>query len=53
MVAERCPNAVRGADPYHVVAWATEALDGERRRAWNDARAIARSDSAAEPCAAR
>ncbi len=25
VVAERCPNAVRGADPFHVVAWATEA----------------------------
>jgi transposase len=28
-----------------VVAWATEALDAERRRAWNDARAIARSEA--------
>ena len=26
-----------------MVAWATEALDAERRRAWNDARALARS----------
>ena len=42
VVAERCPNAIRCADPFHVVAWATEALDVERRRAWNDARAIAR-----------
>ena len=23
----RCPNAVRCADPFHVVAWATDALD--------------------------
>ena len=38
VVAERCPNAVRCADPFHVVAWATEALDEERRRAWNEAR---------------
>ena len=38
VVAERCPNAVRCADPFHVVSWATEALDEERRRAWNEAR---------------
>jgi transposase len=44
VVAERCPGAVRCADPFHVVAWATEALDAERRRAWNDARALARSE---------
>jgi transposase len=45
VVAERCPTAIRCADPFHVVAWATEALDAERRRAWNDARAIARSEA--------
>jgi transposase len=28
---------VRCADPFHVVAWATEALDAERVRAWNQA----------------
>lgn len=44
VVAERCPDAVQCADPFHVVAWATEALDAERRRAWNDARALARSE---------
>jgi len=38
VVAERCPNAVRGADPFHVVAWATDALDQVRRDAWNAAR---------------
>lgn len=38
VVAERCPQAVRCADPFHVVRWATEALDEERRRAWNTAR---------------
>jgi transposase len=36
-VAERCPQAVRCADPFHVVAWATEALDEVRREAWNAA----------------
>jgi transposase len=39
VVAERAPAAVRCADPFHVVAWGIEALDAERRRAWNDARA--------------
>ena len=38
MVAERCPNAVRCADAFHVVAWATDALDEVRRQAWNEAR---------------
>ena len=38
VVAERAPNAVRSADPFHVVAWAIEALDIERRRAWNAAK---------------
>ena len=37
VVAKRAPNAVRCADPFHVVAWAIEALDVERRRAWNGA----------------
>lgn len=36
-VAVHCPQAVRCADPFHVVAWATEALDEERRQAWNAA----------------
>ncbi|MFV3597991.1 transposase, partial [Mycobacterium tuberculosis] len=36
VVTERCPDAIQCADPFHVVAWATEALDVERRRAWND-----------------
>lgn len=38
VVAQRCPNAVRCADPFHVVAWATDALDEVRRQAWNEAR---------------
>jgi transposase len=38
VVAERCPKAVRCADPFHVVKWATEALDELRREVWNDAR---------------
>jgi transposase len=37
-VAEHCPNAKLCLDPFHVVAWATEALDDIRRQVWNDAR---------------
>ena len=36
VVADRCPSAVRCADPFHIVKWATEALDEVRRQAWND-----------------
>jgi transposase len=45
IVAATCPGAVRAADPFHVVKWATEALDEVRRGAWNDARALARTES--------
>ncbi len=46
VVAAKCPNAVRCADPFHIVKWATEALDDVRRAAWNDARKAARSNEA-------
>ena len=49
VVIRRCPNAVRSADPFHVVAWATEALDEVRRQAWNDARAMARREPRRAP----
>jgi transposase len=38
VVAERCPDAVQCADPFHIVKWGTEALDEVRRQAWNEAR---------------
>jgi transposase len=38
VVDARCPNAVRGADPFHIVSWATDALDEVRREVWNTAR---------------
>ena len=44
VVAARCPAAVQCADPFHVVKWATEALDEVRRGVWNTARATARSE---------
>ena len=40
VVAERCVNAVRCADPFHVVRWATDALDAVRRESWNTARRV-------------
>ncbi|QCO97935.1 ISL3 family transposase [Arthrobacter sp. 24S4-2] len=46
VVAARCPAAIRCADPFHVVKWATEALDEVRRGAWNDARRAARTGEA-------
>jgi transposase len=38
VVAERCKNAVRCMDPFHVVQWCTDALDEVRRDVWNAAR---------------
>jgi transposase len=38
VVARRAPRAVLCADPFHVVAWATQCLDDVRRQVWNDAR---------------
>ena len=37
-VAKYCPNAERCVDPFHVVAWATDALDEVRRTVWRDIR---------------
>ncbi|MGI8623184.1 MAG: ISL3 family transposase [Solirubrobacteraceae bacterium] len=37
-VGERCPNAVRCVDPFHVIKLATDALDEIRREVWNEAR---------------
>ncbi len=46
VVAKRCPNAVRCADPFHVIKWATDALDEVRRGTWNDTRKAARQNEA-------
>ncbi|WP_034261159.1 ISL3 family transposase [Actinospica robiniae] len=37
-VKKHLPNAVQCADPFHVIAWATDALDQVRREAWNTAK---------------
>jgi transposase len=38
VVSERCPNAALCLDPFHVVQWASAALDEVRREVWNTAR---------------
>ncbi len=37
-VSARCVNAEQCLDPFHIVAWATAALDEVRREVWNAAR---------------
>jgi transposase len=39
VVADRCPDAVRVMDPFHVVSWATDALDEVRKEVWREAKA--------------
>lgn len=38
VVRERCPSAKLCLDPFHVVQWATKALDAVRRAVWNGLR---------------
>jgi len=38
VVRERCPTATQTMDPFHVVQWATRALDQCRRDVWNELR---------------
>ena len=47
VAAERAPQAALCLDPFHVVAWATKALDTVRRDLWNDLRRTGRGDQAA------
>lgn len=42
VVKGSCPNAVRCADPFHVVGWATDALDTMRRNTIGKARRLSR-----------
>ena len=37
-VAKHCPNAKLCMDPFHVVSWATDAMDDVRLDVWNQAR---------------
>jgi transposase len=45
VVAEKCPAAIRVADPFHVVAWANDALGEVRKESWNQARRLARGEA--------
>ena len=38
VISERCPNAELCLDAFHIVKWATDALDDVRRETWNQAR---------------
>jgi transposase len=52
-VAERCPQAVRCIDPFHVVQLTTDALDDVRREVWNQARRQGNMDLARDLKGAR
>jgi transposase len=39
VVTKRAPKAALCLDPFHIVAWATKALDEVRRQTWNQLRA--------------
>ena len=38
VVREQCPGAALCIDPFHVVSWATRAVDDVRRGLWNELR---------------
>lgn len=46
VVAERAGQAVRCLDPFHVVQWATKALDAVRRGMWNELRSAGKTEQA-------
>lgn len=48
VVETRAPNAALCMDAFHVVAWATDALDVVRRETWNEARRGGATDHARE-----
>ena len=47
-VEEHCPNATVCLDPFHVVQWATNALDKVRREIWNEVRRSGQRAAATE-----
>ena len=46
VLAEKVPQAKVCLDPFHVVKWATDALDKVRRQVWNTARRAGMSELA-------
>jgi len=53
VVKSRCPQAKLCMDPFHVVQWATDALDEVRRSVWNEARRSGQSAQAKDLKGAR
>ena len=53
VVRSRCLNAKLTMDQFHVVQWATDALDVVRRQVWNDARRAGQKAHAKELKGAR
>jgi transposase len=47
-VRKHCPNATLCLDAFHVVCWATDALDEVRRDVWNEARRAGMTEHARE-----
>jgi len=47
-VEQHCPNATICLDPFHVVTWATSALDKVRRAIWNQTRRSGQQAQATE-----
>jgi transposase len=47
-VEQHCPNATICLDPFHVVKWATSALDKVRRAIWNQTRRSGQKAEATE-----
>lgn len=45
VVTKNCPEAVRAADPFHVVKWINDALGEVRLQIWRETRAAARANS--------
>lgn len=53
VLQRRCPQAKVCLDPFHVVSWATDALDQVRRQVWNAARRAGHTQLARELKGAR
>jgi transposase len=53
VLERRCPRAKVCLDPFHVVSWATDALDQVRRVVWNEARRSGQTSLARELKGAR
>jgi transposase len=45
-VRQRAPQAILCADPFHIVAWATDAIDTVRRQEWRALKALADTERA-------